>query len=139
LIQPAGRPRGAAAALAAAAALLFGGCGAAAPTSGPPSPTASPSVYYTEADSGQTVHLFVGEVAGLRLSDHYTWSDPRSSGALLRVARATGPPAAGYHEWTITGVGRGTAAVTSAGRIACSPGAVCPGAILAFRLTVLVA
>lgn len=120
-------------------ALLLGGCGGCgaaggAPPSGGASPT--PSQILTEADTGTTVSLAVGETAALRLSSGYTWSDPQVSGGAVRVAAR--PVTAAYHEWTVTAVARGTATVMSGGRVACSPGDVCPGAIRAFILTVTV-
>ncbi|HSR24847.1 MAG TPA: hypothetical protein VLW53_14935, partial [Candidatus Eisenbacteria bacterium] len=57
------------------------------------------------------------------------------SGGAMRLAAAASPSAAGYREWTITAVARGAATVTTAGRPACTPGAICPGAIQAFMVT----
>ena len=90
----------------------------------------------TEADSGRTVPLAVGEVAALRLSGRYTWSEPQAAGGAVRVTAAVVPSGAGYREWSLTAVARGAAAVTSGGRPACTPGTVCPGAILAFTVTI---
>jgi len=124
-------------ALAALALVLASGaCGAAGggPSSGGPSPT--PVQVLTEADSGRTVALAVGQTAALHLANRYTWSEPQATGGAVRVAR--GDTTGAYHEWTVTAVARGTATVTSGGRVACSPGVICPGAILAFALTVTV-
>jgi hypothetical protein len=90
----------------------------------------------TEADSGRTVPLVVGEAAALRLSNRYTWSEPQVSGGAVRLVGAASPSGAGYREWTITAVARGGATVTSGGRPTCTPGTVCPAAILAFTVTI---
>ncbi len=117
-------------------ALALGACGAAAGPGAQASPSPSPVQVVTEADSGQTISLAVGQTADLRLSNRYTWSAPQVSGGAVRVAG--GAAAADYHEWTLTAVARGTATVTSGGRVACSPGDVCPGAVRAFSVTVAV-
>lgn len=90
----------------------------------------------TEADSGRTVPLAVGEVAALRLSSRSTWSEPQAAGGSVRVTPAAAPSGAAYREWTLTAVARGVATVTSGGRPACTPGTVCPGVILAFSVTI---
>lgn len=129
-------PRLGTVALVALLAIALGACGAAggAAPSGGASPT--PSRVLTEADSGMVVSLAVGESVALRLSNRYTWSQPQATGGAVRVA--AGAPAAAYHEWIVTAVARGSATVTSGGRVACSPGDVCPGAILAFSLAITV-
>ncbi|HXM58097.1 MAG TPA: hypothetical protein VOB72_22050 [Candidatus Dormibacteraeota bacterium] len=120
----------------AALSLVLAACGAAGGSPSPGGPSPTPVQVLTEADSGRTVALAVGQTAALRLSNRYTWSDPQATGGAVRVTR--GDATAAYHEWTISAAARGTATVTSGGRVACSPGAVCPGAILAFTLTVTV-
>jgi len=131
-----GRRLGLLALVAGLAALGLGACGAAggAAPSGGASPT--PSQVLTDADSGKVVSLAVGESVALRLSSRYTWSAPQATGGAVRVA--AGASAASYHEWIVTAVARGSATVTSGGRVACSPGDVCPGAILAFSLAITV-
>ena len=119
----------------AAALAAVAGCGSVGPARPPGGPGATPAVVLTEADSGRTVPLSVGEQAALRLSSSHTWSEPQVSGGAVRLAAAAGPSAAGYREWTITAVARGAATVTAAGRPSCPPGAICPGAILAFTVT----
>jgi len=129
-------PRAAASLLAALAlALAVGACGAAAPGA---RPSATPSTIITDVDSGRTVQLAVGEVAALRLADRATWSEPRVAGGAVRVTHSGHDRAAGYDEWLIVATGRGTATLTSAGRVACAPGGACPDVLVAFSISVAV-
>jgi predicted secreted protein len=121
-----------------AVAAALGACGAVAGPARPGGPTATPSQVVTEADSGKTISLAVGQTAALRLPSRYEWSDPRVSGDAVRVSAGAGAPAAAYREWTIGAVARGTVTVTAAGRPRCTPGDICPGAILAFSIIVSV-
>ena len=123
-----------AAALGALVAVALGGCGAAGGAAPPGGASPTPTQVLTDADSGTAITLAVGQRAELRLSTRYT--EPQASGGAVRVA--AGDSTAAYRVWTITAVGRGTATVTSGGKIPCSPGDVCPGAIRAFTLAVTV-
>ena len=128
-------PSASAPAVAVVALLLVGlaGCGGAPGRPGDAGSTAAPAAVVTEADSGRSVHLAVGQTAALRLSARYEWSEPRASGSTVRIDRTA---AAG--EWTVAAVHRGTSDITSAGRPACSPGSACPAVVLAFSVTVVV-
>jgi hypothetical protein len=125
-------------ALAAVLAVMLQACGAAAPQGGVAAPTATPSIVVTEADSGRTVPLPTGDVAALHLSDRYTWTEPEVRGGAVHVSHVRDVPGAGYQQWTVMATGRGTATITSAGRLRCTPGDLCPGAIRAFSVTIVV-
>lgn len=120
---------------AALLAICLASCGAAPPAA---RPGATPSTVVTEADSGRTVHLSVGQAAALRLSHRYAWSEPRADGNAVRIVRSAGVRSTAYDEWTISAVGQGATTITSSGRPACTPGSICPGFILAFSLTFVV-
>lgn len=119
-----------------AAALATAGCGALAP--GPPAetPTPPPAAVITEGDNGHTVSLAVGQHAALRLDDRSTWAAPRADGTAVRLIPAPTHQGAAFHEWTVQAVARGRATIVSQSRPRCSPGAVCPGVVVAYSVTV---
>jgi hypothetical protein len=120
---------------ALAAAALGAACGALAP--GPPAvtPTPAPAAVVTEGDNGHTVLLAVGQHAALRLDNRSTWSEPQVSGSAVRIAPAPTHQGAAYREWTVSAAARGRATIVSEARPRCSPGLMCPGAIVAYSVT----
>jgi hypothetical protein len=90
----------------------------------------------TEADSGRVYALTTGDKPHLRLSNRYVWEEPRVTGpvTLTPVEYFRDP---GYREWVISFDRPGQATIKSSGRPACTPGSVCPGAILAFTVTMV--
>ncbi len=118
-------------------AALLAGCGAVS-SRGQPGPTATPAAVVTDADTGSTVQLAVGQQAALRLGGRLTWSEPQVSGGAVRLTPVDEVREQGYREWTISAAGRGTAKITSTGRPACSPGEMCPAVVQLFSVTVVV-
>lgn len=117
---------------------LLAACGASGAIGGPPPPGATPVAVLTEADSGRTVRMAVGDRAVLHLGGAFTWSPPRSSGGAVRLGPAPGPTSGGEEVWTISAAAAGTATVTATGRPPCASGTICPQIVRAFTLTVVV-
>ena len=129
---------GAAARLIGVAAIALAAASCGAVPAAPATSGGTPGPVLTEADSGRTVSLPAGGRATLRLSDRHVWSEPRISGGAIRLTPAAPAAGSGQREWEISASGRGSATITAEGRPACTPGQLCPGAVLAFSLTVVV-
>jgi hypothetical protein len=110
----------------------IGGCALAAKegpmSSDTPSSTSNsrssqePSVtVLTEADSGRSVGMRVGDEVLLRLSHNLTWSDPTVEGNGVELAPVDYLVDPGFTEWRISATGPGIAVVTVAGTFPDSP------------------
>lgn len=124
--------------MAAVAGLLLVACGASGSIGGSPPAGATPVAVLTEADSGRTLRMGVGDRAVLQLGGAFMWSAPQSSGGTVRLVPAPGPTGAGAGVWTISAAAAGTVTVTATGRPPCASGAICPQIVRAFTLTVVV-
>jgi predicted secreted protein len=98
------------------------------PNSAPNSrPSLEPAVtVLTEADSGRTIDMRIGEEVLLRLSHNHTWSEPNADGQGVELAPVDYLVDPGFTEWRISATGAGTAVVTTSGTPECGESLPCP-------------
>ena len=111
-----------AAAIGLAALLAVGALSASRPT-------------ITQAASGKTFHLAKRGSATLRLSNRWSWSDPRVSSKAVELTPVEYYVDPGFREWTIDARRAGRATIRSIGTARC---AHCPVMTRAFRVTIAV-
>jgi len=89
----------------------------------------------TQASTGKTFHLAKGGSATLRLSNRWSWSDPRVSSKAVELTPVEYYVDPGFREWTIDARRAGRATIRSIGTARC---AHCPVMTRAFRVTIAV-
>lgn len=94
------------------------------PTDEPQDDSTGESV--TEADSGSTVTVAVGQELPLRLGSDWSWDEPQADGAAVSLTRVDYLVDPGYVEWLIVGEQAGTAKIITTGAPACGDEAQCP-------------
>jgi hypothetical protein len=105
-------------------------------SSSAPSPAAA---VLTEHDRGRTVRLAIGAEVRLRLSNTYTWTEPRVGTAGIRLVPVDYLRDPGFREWVVSASAAGTVTITSSGTPNCAEGRACPNGPLEFSLTVVTA
>jgi hypothetical protein len=88
----------------------------------------------TQAQSGKTFRLGVGETARLRLSGNWSWTQPRASSKAIQLTPVDYFADPGFSEWIVGAHASGAFTITSTGKPGC---AACGLSLRRFRVTIV--
>jgi hypothetical protein len=89
----------------------------------------------TQASSGRTFRIAQGATMKLRLTNRWSWSEPRASSKAIELTPVEYLVDPGFREWTIDAQHRGRVTIRAVGRPKCTR---CALAVRRFAVTIVV-